>query len=335
MSNLTELKNQLKNLKKGLLDKKTSLNNLKKNNPSNKTEIEKLQTQIKEYPNIIKAKEAAIQKLKNAGNTSNNPVPTQGAKTTARKNNRVPPKVEFIGEGKICITIDHLGTSPKGFTTENIVRQLLGLEPVKTIDMKKTYRITKPIPVTVFVQARGNFVEDTSLPKVTGKVPRQKVHHLLNTQEEMLTRLKTLAANPKYKLKFGVHLLGVNDLMWKKPPVNKPVKINDLKTEVQMQLDNITYLKSILNEPRIASYHGANAASVRSANHSLVQKQFDRIRDTKSASPELGRLKLINPGTTTQFFFHAAELKRDPDKYKLYRILLEGIQSGKYNAVAY
>lgn len=74
---------------------------------------------------------------------------------------------------------------------------------------------------------------------------------------------------------------------------------------------------------------------IKSANHPFVKTQFDRIRDTKNASPKIDRLGHINTQKTTQFFFHAAELKRDPDKYKVYRILLEGILSGKYRAKVY
>jgi len=127
-------------------------------------------------------------------------------------------------------------------------------------------------------------------------------------------------------------VLGTQDLIINGDPKNK---INDLKTEVQMQLDNITYLKSILDNTRLASYHGANAASVKSANDPLVTRQFDRIRDTQSASPTIGQLRKVNQQTTTQFFFHAVELTKRPKLHKIYRILLEGIQSGKYTASTY
>ena len=186
--------------------------------------------------------------------------------------------------------------------------------------------------MTVFIQAKGRFVMAENQPKLTGKVPRQKVHHLLDAQEKMLVQLKILATKPKYNLKLGVHLLGKQDLV-KEGKADSP--INDLQTETQMQLDNITYLKKIINGTVSASYHGANAANVISANHSKVLNQFHRIRDTESSSPTAQQLELINPRTTTQFFFHAAELKQAPDKYKVYRTLLEGIQSGKYYSVPY
>jgi len=332
MSDLTELQKQLTTLKKGLKNKKAELSRLDKNNPSNKKRITKLNKQIASYPDIINVKEKAIAELKKNG-TKASATKTQPRPIVAKRcvTTKCPPKkTDELPGGKICITIDHLDTSSAGYTTEFIVKQLLGLEAVSPVDTKKPkYKLKKPTPVTVFIQARGTFTMDKGKAKRTGNIPRQKVHHLLDAQMAMFNRLK------KYKhkgVKFGVHLLGTQDLIINGDPKNK---INDLKTEVQMQLDNITYLKSILDNTRLASYHGANAASVKSANDPLVTRQFDRIRDTQSASPTIVQLKKVNQQTTTQFFFHAVELKQDRDKYKVYRILLEGLQSGKYTALPY
>ena len=330
---------QLKALKKGLKNKQTELAGLDKNNPSNKKRITELNTQIKSYPAIISAKENAIASLQAKEQTNSAQGKKGGAHSTAKNavatistvkrckttKCKPKPKVKFLGN--ICITIDHLDTSPKGYTTEYIVKQLLGKELVKTIDNKRTYKIKKPIPVTVFIQAVGGTVLDKGTPKLKGKVPRQKVHHLSIDQKKMLLKLKSYTG-----VKLGVHLLGSQDLVING---NRSNLINDPNTEAQMQLDNITYLKSILKDNRIASYHGANAASVKSANHALVQKQFNQIRDTESASPTEKRLDLINNQTTSAFFFHAAELSHNSKKHTIYRTLLEGIQSGKYRAVPY
>ena len=341
MSNLTklqtelkQLQDQLKNLKKGLLDKKTSLNNLKKNNPSNKTEIEKLQTQIKEYPNIIKAKEAAIkaaiQKLKNAGNTSNNPVPTQGAntKTHNTKTNvtsvkrctttKCKPKASNKAKPNICITLDHLNQDKKrwGLTSLDIATRLR----------------KKGIPVTVFVSCTG------------GTDGKNLLNSCTKDEIDMMKKLHGIGVS------LGIHTL---ETYSKKKKI--PTKAN--------QTANIEHLRSKIKEvtkkyPRVASYHGAKAGPHDNIN--LTGKNIEYVR---GVSPDDGgryntpvkpnkNSSLNNLTGVTTFFFHSNELillpilstdsKADKKRKiainkrrKLNMIFFEKLIKGKYNFVDY
>ena len=279
--------------------------------------------------------------------TSKKPVPAKSAKTkvikvkkctTTKCEPKPKDKVKFIG--KICITIDHLGTG-LAKTSLQVVKELRGLKNSKGLNI--------PVPVTVFVTCRAGGKKMMGKPaqfKIK-QTDRQAIATFTENDMKMIMDMKALGAE------IGVHLLGTLD-----------VKGLNEETAAQKQIDNINYIRTaklnfdykkykkgtlVVGDVRTASYHGKGdeIKKVAGLKNTTVQNSFKCIRGVSPSKPKAKGLTKYtpvfyhtvdikknvekNPKSVTHFFFHSHQTIEND----LYEELLDGLKSGKYKAAPY
>ena len=335
---LKQLQSTLENRKKGKESKKVSFkknhkmsydgskgiyDNLKKKSPNSLKDGEKKllkdYDQIQTYDQIIRTYEKKIAELKKAIAE----LKKNGTKASATKTHPHPIKVERckitrcptpkktkqkktneLSGGKICITIDHLDQ--------------------ETLPLAKKFS-GAGIPITVFVQPRGDFIKFSGKVAIKGVTEKNR-HMVQKFRPEQIKIINALKQTKNVHL--GVHLLGRDDVQGLPDNVAK-----------QFQIDNINYIKNIIGNVSTASYHGSNAGKVASTHIPQVQNAFVKIRGTSTTKTNNSikyttvdySTSAINRGKVTHFFFHAKEYNKNKI---LINKLITGVK-GPYIPVPY